>query len=438
MLAAAIAGALRAQMLTARLANAWADLFEGLALTALDAEEQASLTRRIYDRAPGHRRAELDLALASWLKGALPPAPARVLLGGCGAGREALWLVEQGYEVDAFDPAPALVAVARRRLRGRAQVLHGSYAELVDGRLYEPGRGFDAIVLGWGSFSHVLGEGARLALLRACARLCPAGPTLVSWLPGAAEPDGPGPEGPGLPPGRTRMAHLGTRLGRSLAALRGIAAEEIGRAEPGDVLLPHGGIAHLFVEGEVEALAARAGFRFEPVAGAPPRATLRPRRPPPRPRRPRRPREDVGHGARPSIEVDLLADVLARGHTPVIVARGTSMTAAIPHGARLTLAPLAEPALRGVSLGDVVAARVHGRLVVHRVVGIDARGQLLLKGDACPTADGWIGREALLGQVVAIDDGKGPRPVPAATPRRAWWRRGFGRIERAVTALSGD
>jgi hypothetical protein len=79
-----------------------------------------------------------------------------------------------------------------------------------------------------------------------------------------------------------------------------------------------------------------------------------------------------------------------------MVARGGSMGAAIPHGSRITLEP------RPVALGDVVAARVGvpRRLVIHRVIGVDDTGALLLCGDTCVDVDGWVMPADVLGVVV--------------------------------------
>lgn len=131
------------------------------------------------------------------------------------------------------------------------------------------------------------------------------------------------------------------------------------------------------------------------------------------------------------IAVELLGDVMeARGQHDM-VALGGSMTPAIPSGCRVAL--LCTPA---PTLGDVVAARLHGSLVIHRVVGLDAAGRVLLKGDSCPTPDGWIDPRDILGRVESIDDGSGPRPVPAASPPVPRWRRGLARLERAWRALT--
>ncbi len=119
--------------------------------------------------------------------------------------------------------------------------------------------------------------------------------------------------------------------------------------------------------------------------------------------------------------LDLVIEVLRRGNGQTIIARGGSMQAAIRNGATLTLAPLARPP----RLGEVVAvtnARVS--LMVHRVVGIDAAGRVLTKGDACPSPDGWFAPQEVVGLVVSVDGGpvRGPTPTP---PR---WRRALRRL----------
>jgi hypothetical protein len=43
-----------------------------------------------------------------------------------------------------------------------------------------PDAAFDAVLLGWGSFGHVLERAERFELLRACDRIAPNGPILLS------------------------------------------------------------------------------------------------------------------------------------------------------------------------------------------------------------------------------------------------------------------
>jgi hypothetical protein len=135
--------------------------------------------------------------------------------------------------------------------------------------------------------------------------------------------------------------------------------------------------------------------------------------------------------ARLAIAVDLLADVLARHGAHRMVAHGQSMKGAIVSGSVIHIRSVApnEP----IAFGTVVAARMDGALLVHRVVGRDARDRLLLKGDACPWPDGWIVRDDVVGIVVAVenvDDEAGPSPVSAPRPPLPRWRRALRRLQR--------
>jgi SAM-dependent methyltransferase len=57
----------------------------------------------------------------------LPPVTGRsVLDAACGPGFYAAWCAQQGATVRGFDSSPAMVALARSRLRGTASIEHGS------------------------------------------------------------------------------------------------------------------------------------------------------------------------------------------------------------------------------------------------------------------------------------------------------------------------
>jgi hypothetical protein len=119
------------------------------------------------------------------------PAGGTILLGGAGAGRELVGLCRLGYSVAAFEPSPRLVAGLRavaEREPG-SSVAEGSYADLLPARR---GRGplaelvarrFDGVVFGWGSFSHVLSEQERSAVLEATRAIAPGAALLISHLP---------------------------------------------------------------------------------------------------------------------------------------------------------------------------------------------------------------------------------------------------------------
>jgi hypothetical protein len=126
-----------------------------------------------------------------------PPPPARILVGGAGAGREPFALAERGYQVVAFEPVARLAgAMAERAAKTGVPVAsyRGGYQQLP--RLEPVGRsgdhvlapGFDGAVIGWGSMSHLYTDRDRVGALRSMAALT-SGPILVSFI--ATRPEGP-------------------------------------------------------------------------------------------------------------------------------------------------------------------------------------------------------------------------------------------------------
>ena len=126
-----------------------------------------------------------------------PRPPARILVGGAGAGREPLALAELGYAVVAFEPVARLAeAMAKRAATAGAPVTsyRGGYRQLP--RLEPVGGsgnqtltpGFDGAVIGWGSISHLFTDRDRVRALESMAALT-SGPILVSFI--ATRPEGP-------------------------------------------------------------------------------------------------------------------------------------------------------------------------------------------------------------------------------------------------------
>jgi len=126
-----------------------------------------------------------------------PPPPARIVVGGAGAGREPFALAERGYEVVAFEPVARLAEVMAKRaatIGAPVTTYRGGYQRLP--RL-EPvdesgdqtlAPGFDAAVIGWGSISHLYTDRDRVGALESMAALT-SGPILVSFI--ATRPEGP-------------------------------------------------------------------------------------------------------------------------------------------------------------------------------------------------------------------------------------------------------
>jgi hypothetical protein len=217
---------------------------------ALTAEEKSDLSIRLFSASPVGRGTTLMPWEHAWLDRRLPPAPARVLVGACGAGREVLALTAAGYAVDAFEPARTLFRTARARSADKARVLSFRYEEIAAAVLDQThnaaaelaSQRYDAVLLGWGSLTHVLDENDRARVLRSLARLCPRGPLLASFW---CDKSGSG------APSVDRVEGQAVAWGRRLAMLRKLP----GRPSPRESFTLHAGFAHRFTESEIEALA---------------------------------------------------------------------------------------------------------------------------------------------------------------------------------------
>ncbi|MFT3914550.1 MAG: hypothetical protein QM704_10665 [Anaeromyxobacteraceae bacterium] len=240
-------------------------ILDELLLAWIPPEDRAALTALVYAKQSAYLPggAHFQGGLFGWERRALdaPPFPSsgRVLVGAAGAGREVRALVDRGFSVVAFDPcAPFADAARTLATDDRATFVQASYEDLV--RAVE-GRGgpldflranppFDMVILGWGSFSHVMPAASRLALLRALRALAPRAPVLISF---ALEPE------PGTaPPGKGRVR--GT-LQRLFAAL-----DAPGVSEVGDHFLSNGGFFSFLKQDALIKLAWDAGYeivRFE-------------------------------------------------------------------------------------------------------------------------------------------------------------------------------
>ena len=225
------------------------------ALQAADGVVAGVLDGALTNDAAPHYREEGELFEweECWFGERLPPAPARVLVGACGAGREVVALQRAGYEVHGFEPASSLLALAKSRAPG-AVLWQDAYETWLD-RADETH--YDAVLLGWGSVSHVLAIDHRRALVRHASRLCPTGPVLLSYWARATSPE------------TARARRFGARLGARLGSGSALGA----------AYLPNIGFVHMFSSADLEELAVSAD-RELCVEGGPsdyPHATLLPR-----------------------------------------------------------------------------------------------------------------------------------------------------------------
>jgi hypothetical protein len=106
-----------------------------------------------------------------------------------------------GFSVFAFDPCEELVATGASwfEAMGHGRILVAGYRELVESvrgqdlplarALRDEPHPWAGVVLGWGSFCHLLEEHQRVAVLRSLRVLAPSAPVMFSYLPGGDKDD---------------------------------------------------------------------------------------------------------------------------------------------------------------------------------------------------------------------------------------------------------
>lgn len=201
--------------------------------------------------------ARFESGLFAWEEQALaaPPFPprGRVLLGASGGGRELSVLAARGYDVVAFEPNARLFEGSLAVARGnpRVEVHRAAYedleraAERGDGPLgaLRGGPSIDAVILGWGSITHLLDAREHARLLSALARLAPGAPVLVSFYTRPAP----------APGSRTARARALVRAALRLAGSTATHGDELCYASAG-------GFGYCFSEDELRSLARGAGY----------------------------------------------------------------------------------------------------------------------------------------------------------------------------------
>jgi SAM-dependent methyltransferase len=191
---------------------------------ALTPEERTELTLSLYAASPYYGGSAMFDWEERWFATRLPSPPARVIVGGCGRGREVHWLRARGYDVDAFDPSD----LAERAVEGAGPIERASYQDLarvvVGGEPDALRAGFlrppyAAFLFGWGSLVHLLEPRDRSGALAAADVLTPSGPILASFYLARTDPPEP-----------TPWRRGGARLGRAIGRVRGVRAHEPARS----------------------------------------------------------------------------------------------------------------------------------------------------------------------------------------------------------------
>jgi len=217
------------------------------------------VTRRVYEAQTAYRAGgfHFERGLFDWEERLTTspafPAGGRLLLGGAGAGRELAPLCRRGYRIVAFEPAAELAAAARLVARGYpdADLVQASYRDLVDavvrgsGPLVEAVRGgvFDAVILGWGSFPHVLDTTEQRDLLEVTRTLAPHGPLLLSFFATAPLDAG-------------RMERLRSGLRKTFVRIGARGSRDSGRVR----FLESSGFVCFHTHQEIARLASETGY----------------------------------------------------------------------------------------------------------------------------------------------------------------------------------
>ena len=152
------------------------------------------MDRGDWDRRWERRAAEGRLHTAQILVAEVSHLPPRRALDlACGAGRNAVWLAERGWQVTAVDFSPVALAMARAHAAERGVEVEWVEADL---RAYEPpAKSFDLVLV---LYLHLPAQERRAVLARAARALAPGGTFLLvghdlanlgTNAPGPSDPD---------------------------------------------------------------------------------------------------------------------------------------------------------------------------------------------------------------------------------------------------------
>jgi SAM-dependent methyltransferase len=154
-----------------------------LTLEALHRQAQ----RDWHDFGVGQTEADIASGLFAWEKDFYLPflqRGDRILVVGCGSGRDLLPLLELGYRAAGLDPVPECIARAERRLAER-----GLRAQLITARIETAPlvERYDVFIFSWFCYSYLPARERRIRILeKVSALLEPEGRILISYI--RAEP----------------------------------------------------------------------------------------------------------------------------------------------------------------------------------------------------------------------------------------------------------
>lgn len=224
--------------------------FTGLWLAMLSHDRRHAVDKVFYDGEGQYQTAEYNRGgLSGWeqeMIGRHFGDCRQLLLTAAGGGREVLALRRLGYDVDASECHPSLVAFANELLH--AEGFEPTVRLAPRDGCPDPEAPCQGAIVGWGAYMLIRGRARRVAFLRQIRERLPVGaPLLVSFFARGA---------------RTRHFRIAAALGNRLAPLF--------RTEPvelGDFLVPN--FVHYFTQPEISGELAEAGFALVSYAAEP-------------------------------------------------------------------------------------------------------------------------------------------------------------------------
>jgi len=167
-----------------QLHSVWSEIL----LATVDIDHRQQFTESCYSNSSEYYVSAKHMKLFDWemevIDEYFPKAPARILIGGCGRGREVLNFLKMGYEVICFDPCTEFITDMQLHIKDKHILasLKCTYEDLIDDdSIVEQFAPFDAFLFGWGSFAHIMDNNQRDEILRVAKRICPNGPIVLSW-----------------------------------------------------------------------------------------------------------------------------------------------------------------------------------------------------------------------------------------------------------------
>ena len=161
-----------------------------------------------------------------------------IMLIAAGGGREVIGLSRMGFRVDAFECNPALVEYGNKLLNKNK--IESSISHLPRNTVPSQTKTYDAVIIGWGAYSHIKGRPSRIKFLKDLqAFMHPGSRLMISfiWVKGRNCRD---------------------KMIQRVSGFVGFFTRNE-RSELGDKLVPN--FIHYFCEDEIKAELIQTGYR---------------------------------------------------------------------------------------------------------------------------------------------------------------------------------